>query len=371
MSQQHPPSAATAGEPVTTEPSSALPALADGLAHDLNNVLSAVLMMADLLGESCTGDRQRSVLAALEESARRGIALGRQLRWLAQSAEQEVTLFQPKYLLIDLQRIAGSLFSPAIAVSSQFPSDHLLLLKGDPLRVYRLLLQLCLDASRALPEAGGELHLTAWNEDLDEVASAQRPGSTAGPYVALEVASGAGEGSISATAEATAAACGGFTEAVPRVGGGRGFRVYLPAVSTEGRTEGSRSFAEESAEGNGDLVLIVDGDTAVREAMAAVLERRGYRVETGADGVEAIALFARDAPSIAAVVVAAGLADLDGPGVLRGFRRLRDGIPAVLTGGSDELATRAAASCPSAPVVLGKPFTGGALLAAVRQALGR
>jgi two-component system, cell cycle sensor histidine kinase and response regulator CckA len=355
-----------AADPAEYGHADAVSALSAGLAHDLNNVLSAVLMMVDLLGESCTRDRERNVLAALEESARRGIALGRQLRWLAGGAEEEVALFQPKYLLIDLQKIAHTLFPASITVASRFSPD-LLLLKGDPLKVYGLLLGLCLDARQALPEAGGELHLAAWNEELDEIASTLRPGSSAGPHVVLEVARSAGEGPIPATVVAAAAACGGFAEAVPRTGGGQAFRVYLPAVGMED----PKSLVAELREGDGELILVVEGDTAVREAMAGVLEGRGYRVETGADGVEAIALFARDAQAIAAVVVAADLAYLDGPGTLRAFRRLRDGVPAVLTGGDDELAAHAALACSCAPVVLGKPFTGTALLGAVRQALGR
>jgi two-component system, cell cycle sensor histidine kinase and response regulator CckA len=359
-------SAAVAPEPSPGEPYTVLPALADGLAHDLNNVLSAVLMMADLLGESCTRERERNVLAALEESARRGIALGRQLRWLAPGSEEEATLFQPKYLLLDLQKIAGTLFPSSVTVSSRLPAD-LHLLKGDPQQVYRLLLELCLDARQALPVVGGELSLTAANEDLDEVAAAQRPGSTAGPHVVMELVCSAGDGLIPGTVVAMAAACGGFAEALPRAGGGRVSRVYLPAVSTSELKPPDA----DPGEGNGELILVAEGDTAVREAMAAVLESRGYRVETGADGAEAMALFARDSLAIAAVVVAADLAYLDGPGALRAFRRLRDGVPAVLTGGAEDLAAHPAASCSCSPVVLDKPFTGVALLGAVRQALSR
>ncbi|HEV8579832.1 MAG TPA: response regulator [Thermoanaerobaculia bacterium] len=352
----------TAGEPPRSGSSEALPALAGGLAHDLNNVLSAVLMMVDLLGESCTREREKSVLAALEESARRGVALGRQLLWLARGREEEATVFQPKYLLCDLQRTARAIFPASIGISSQFPSD-LGMLQGDPLRLYRLLLDLCLDARDALTAAGGELSLGAWNDALDGVSAAQRSGAVAGPYVVLEVARSTGVGALPPSVAAAAAACGGFAEAVAPADGGQAFRVYLPAVHSPSVPQ---STAAAARQGQGELILVVDGDAAVREAVAGILESQGYRVETAADGVEAIALFARDAPAVAAVVLAADLAYLDGPGALRVLRRLREGVAAVLTG---EAAAPAAAAEGSAAVVLAKPFSGSALLAAVRQAL--
>lgn len=342
----------------------ALPALAGGLAHDLNNVLSAVLMMVDLLAESCATDRQRSVLTALDESARRGVALGRQLLRLARGEENEETLFQPKYLLLDILKSARAILPARVAMSSQLPPD-LLLVQGSPLRVYRILLDLCLDARAALAETGGELALTAWNENLDEISAALRPGSAPGPHVVLEVARSAGAATSDATAARAARACGGFAEAVRRPEWGLAWRIFLPAVPPEA----PQPAPDELRRGAGELILVVESDAAAREAMAATLERHGYRTETGADGAEAVALFARDPGAVAAVVAAADLLHLDGPGVLRAVRKLRGDIPAVLTVTADDLAAEEGSPCTA--VVLAKPFNGAALLAAVGRALVR
>src|SRR6185295_12276724 len=214
--------------PEPADKSEALAALSAGLAHDLNNVLSAVLMTVELLEGSCTRERERTVLAALDDTARRGVALVRQLRWIAQGGEDEETLFQPRHLLGDLQKAARSIFPASVAVASDIPAA-LFMLRGSPLRFYRLVLDLCLDAREGLA-AGGELRLAAWNTELDEIAAAQRPGLAPGPHMVLEVAPSAGEAALPAAAAAAVEACGGFAETAARANGGQALRVYLPAA---------------------------------------------------------------------------------------------------------------------------------------------
>jgi CheY-like chemotaxis protein len=217
----------------TDERARALAALAGVISHDLNNVLSAVLMAVDLLETICTREREREILSAVEESAKRGIALN--------------------------------------------------------LRLLRL--------------ARGEWPAT-------------------------------GEGA--------------------------------PPERTAERAEGVGT--EPAATESGGIILVVDGDRAVRAAAANVLEKHGYRTQTAADGAEAVALFAGAPQSVAAVVAAAALPYLDGRATLRALRRWRD-VPAVLTGAADEVEGLAAEEGWATPVALEKPFTAPALLDAVRRAV--
>lgn len=338
----------------------AFAALAGGLAHELNNLLAGMVMVVDLLAGSCTRQRDRDVLIAMEESARRGVDLVRQVLWLARGVEEETALFQPKYLLLDAQRMARALFPAAVSIASEFPPD-LWLLRGDPFAVYRILLDLCLEA-RCRLAAGGELVLAARNSEVDEIAASQHPGAAPGPYLVLEVATSAGGGSYPEAVSAGVQAGGGFSEVAARTGGGQAFRAYLPAVRRQ--AEAAESPVAETAAG--ELVLIVEGDTGVRLAMAGVLEKYGYSTLAAADGAEAVALFARSSP--AAAVLASDLRYLDGPGVLRALRRLSDGIPAVVTGSAAQLAAWPE-DAGAGRIALAKPFTVAGLLAALRQAL--
>jgi two-component system cell cycle sensor histidine kinase/response regulator CckA len=345
--------------------SEAFAALAGGLVHELNNLLSATVMLVDLLSASCKVERDRELLGSVDESARRGVALVRQLSWLASGSEEKGTLFQPRYLLLDVARMIQATSSPAISVASDFPQD-LLLLQGDPFQVYVAFLELC-HTARGQLSSGGTLSLSARNELLDEIGAAQRPGLAAGPHLVLEVTASCGGGEFSASAAAVFAACGAVAEVAAAAGGGQVFRLYLPAAGIPAEEEKKLNRAPEP--GGGELVLVVEGDAAVRQALAGVLEQHSYRTLAAADGAEAVALFAQSSATIALVLVGTGLRFLDGPAVVRAVRRLREDVLVVATGGADELAAWPQDPTLVTEAVLPKPFTVPDLLAAVHRVL--
>jgi hypothetical protein len=245
-------------------------------------------MSAQVFESSCQDEASRQVLASLDELARRLQHAGRQLHGLARGVAGEPTIFQPQYLLADLQKLARVAFPPSVTVITRYPPD-LWPLAGEPLLVFQLLLALCLEARDHLPD-GGTLILAARNEEIgasdpssdgSEIGKrrpTRAPGRTTarsappGRYVVLEAvaepsesfelaASGArfdakpggasggtrdrqrsAAGRQVATASRrrkaseagrAAAAAGGFTEPVSQGRAGRtarGRRAYLPAA---------------------------------------------------------------------------------------------------------------------------------------------
>jgi hypothetical protein len=145
-----------------------LAALAGGISHEMSNLAASVLMSAQLLEGCCNDEAARQVLASLDELARRLQHAGRQLHWLARGVAGEPTVFQPQYLLADLQKLARVAFPPSITVITRYPPD-LWPLAGEPLLVFQLLLALCLEARDHL-SAGGTLILAARNEVIGENA---------------------------------------------------------------------------------------------------------------------------------------------------------------------------------------------------------
>jgi hypothetical protein len=143
-----------------------LAALAGGISHEMSNLAASVLMSAQVFEGSCHDEASRQVLASLDELARRLQHAGRQLHWLARGVAGEPTVFQPQYLLADLQKLARVAFPPSITVITRYPPD-LWPLAGEPLLVFQLLLALCLEARDHLP-AGGTLVLAARNEEIGE-----------------------------------------------------------------------------------------------------------------------------------------------------------------------------------------------------------
>ncbi len=204
-----------------------LAALAGGITHELNNLAASATMSAQLLERYCSDAGSREVLASLDDLARRLQHAGRQLHWLARGVAGEPTVFQPQYLLADLQKLVRVAFPPSITVITRYPPD-LWPLAGEPLLVFQLLLSLCLEARDHLP-AGGTLALAARNEEIED----------RGRYVVLEAVAEPPDGASAASrrrhrkageAARAAAAAGGYTEPVRQGKAARGRRAYLPAA---------------------------------------------------------------------------------------------------------------------------------------------
>src|SRR5579864_641407 len=153
-----------------------LAALAGGISHELSNLAASVLMSTQVFEGSCQDDASRQVLASLDELARRIKHAGSQLHWLARGVAGEPTVFQPQYLLADVQKLARVAFPPSVTVITRYPPD-LWPLAGEPLLVFQLLLALCLEARDHLV-AGGTLILEARNEQIGESAESNESDRT-------------------------------------------------------------------------------------------------------------------------------------------------------------------------------------------------
>ena len=104
----------------------------------------------------------------------------------------------------------------------------------------------------------------------------------------------------------------------------------------------------------------------ISNALSVALQREGFGVDTAADGVEAIDRFEASRPSL--VLLDVMLPKVSGVDVCRELRR-RSSVPIIMVSAYDDR-VRAEALEQGAVAVLGKPFDGEALLAAVRSALG-
>jgi two-component system cell cycle sensor histidine kinase/response regulator CckA len=354
-------------------------ALAGGAMHEMSNLLATVLMSVEILRGDFRAASEREVLAALEQITRRGLGVTRQLQWLAGGVECAPTLFQPRFLIADLQVLVGATFPRSLVVTTSYTQD-LWLLQGDPLLLYQSLLDLLLDARNSLA-GNGEIELAARNERLDLGA-----GGGGVPHVAFEVSARLPPATVS---HAHGRNGGAATEAAgpetpppsaPSAGAGRigwealrvrdgarqpgfasrGFdsRFWLPAADVDAEADPAVR-AAEPRRGGGELVLVADEEAALCDMVAAVLEQFGYRALT----VRQAAAFDERLGEVAVVLAspeaaARALAMVGGPsGAERGARVvLMDGGPDPAGGG--------------AAVALRKPFTTTQLLASLAAVLG-
>jgi CheY-like chemotaxis protein len=152
-------------------------------------------------------------------------------------------------------------------------------------------------------------------------------------------------------------------------GKGTTFRVLFPA-STKTTLQPRPGAAPKTWRGSG-TIMVVDDEAPVRNVTKIILERQGFEVLTAADGHEAIKLFQKHGSGIACVLLDLTMPHMDGEETYRELRRISSDIPVIMTSGysEQEIAKHFTGKCP--PGFIEKPFEPTALMAKLRDALGK
>src|ERR1700752_315888 len=296
--------------------------LAGGIAHDLNNVLSPILMAIDMLQLKATDESSKKWLDVLRVNADRGGNMVRQVLSFARGVEGERVALQPKHLIKEIVKILRETLPKAIEINFHVPND-LWMISADATQVHQVLMNLCVNARDAMPE-GGSISIRAENVSVDENYARMHIEAKAGRFVVISVADTGpgmttdvqsrifepffttkemtkGTGLGLSTALTIVKSHGGFINVYSELHKGSQFVVYLPALATP-ETVDSAAARTDLPLGHGELILVVDDEESIREITRGTLETFGYRVLTASDGTEALALYADKKNEIAAVL---------------------------------------------------------------------
>ncbi|MBD2102765.1 PAS domain S-box protein [Leptolyngbya sp. FACHB-261] len=361
--------------------------LAGGIAHDLNNILTPILLSVQLLKRSVTNERAQQLLTTLENNGKRGANLVKQVLSFARGADGERTFLQIKHLISEIETVARETFPRSITIKSQLAPD-LWMLSGDATQLHQVLMNLCVNARDAMPN-GGTLSMTAANLLLTRQDLRRHLGAQVGPYVVLTVSDtgtgmrpevvdrifepffttkevGKGTGLGLSTVMGIIRSHGGFVEVDSKVGRGTQFQVYLPAIE---QAVAQPVEEVELPPGNGELILVVDDEAPVREITQAFLELYNYRVLLAQDGIEAVALYVQHQAEIGAVLLDMMMPVMDGTTTARTLQKLNPKVKILATSGlaANEKVTEASAMGIAA--FLAKPYSTQELLRALRGVL--
>ncbi len=330
--------------------------LAAGVAHDLNNILSPILLVAPLLrGDLKEGEEKETLLSLVQASAERGANLVKQMLTFARGADGECVLLQPSHLIEEVGKIAQQTFPKSITIRTDYPKD-LWMVEGDPTQLQQVLLNLLVNARDAMPE-GGTLSLTSENFQVDEHYASMTTNARPGPHVLLQVTDegrgiprdvlekifdpffttkevGQGTGLGLSTVLGIVRNYGGFVN-VTSEAGQTSFRVFLPA-SNAATTAAIVPDKMLVPNGHGEKILIVDDEPCIRTAAQRVVEAWGYQVLLAEDGVEALALYAKQPDEIALVLTDLVMPLMDGLMLIRAVRKLNPAQKIILSTGRDE-----------------------------------
>ena len=325
--------------------------LASGVAHDLNNILTPILLSVPLLYEDLSPEQREVILGTIEISAQRGTDIVKQVLTFARGVEGERMPLPPLPLLQDIIRISRDTFPKNLEIVQSHAAKVWNVI-GDSTQLHQILLNLCLNARDAMPE-GGVMKLHAENVQVDEQYAAAFMDAKPGPYVLLRVSdtgggirpevlnrifdpffttksASQGTGLGLSTVLGIVKSHGGFLNVRSTLGQGTSFEVFLPA-SLDAVSATPAEDLTPPRRGKGEMVLVVDDEESIRVITQATLQQHGYRVITAEDGPAAIALFADRRNDIDLVLTDLVMPYLDGIALARAVRKIKPDTKILVT----------------------------------------
>ena len=366
--------------------------LAGGLAHDVNNFVTAITSQCELVQlDAPPGSPLERRMEIVIGTAQKISALVRRL--LAFSRRQPV---QPQVVRLSvvvegLEPMLRGLIGEDIQLSTVLDPETWPV-KIDPSQVEQIVLNLVVNAREASPRGGRILVETA-NVSLDR----RLEGPTViapGDYVLLAVSdtgsgippelkdrifepffttkAGTGNGLGLATTYGIVKQAGGHISVYSEVGRGTAFKIYLPRThDPEPRPQAAADQRAESGPGGGrERILLVEDNGELREATGGILRAYGYRVTSVESGEAALDAIDRGV-EIDLVVSDVVMPGLSGKDVLDRIRERRADLPVLfISGYTDNVIFRHGLLAGELDF-LEKPFAAARLTAKVREMLDR
>jgi two-component system cell cycle sensor histidine kinase/response regulator CckA len=336
-------------------------------------------------------EESQNWLAALRENAERGANLIKQLLSFARGTEGDKLTLQPRHLVKEVIRILRDTLPKSISIRFFIP-DNLWTISADPTQIHQVLMNLCVNARDAMP-SGGTLTLKAENAAIDRNYVATHREARTGKFVLITIADtgigiapenldkifdpffttkeiGKGTGLGLSTVAGIVKSHQGFVSVYSEPERGTRFDVYLPAIETR-ETQAAETVEVEPPKGDGELVLVVDDEEAIRKITQMTLEKFNYSVLTAANGAEALALYETRKNDIAVVVTDMMMPVMDGAALIPKILEINPQISIVSTSGLLEINGANQTQNPAIKAFLPKPFAAEKLLETLARVLDK
>lgn len=361
--------------------------LASGIAHDLNNALVPVLMIAELLQEKNPDPQSEILLGELKNSAKRGANLVKQVLSFAQGLEGERTSLQVRHLLLEIKQIAERTFPKSVEIYTDIPST-LWAVHADATQLNQVLMNLIVNARDAMPD-GGTLSICAENLFINEHYAKMSADASAGHYVAITISDtgvgmapeilerifepffttkevGKGTGLGLSTVVGILKSHGGFVKVYSEIGQGSRFKVYLPSLKG---SETQLTERQEILTGHGELILVVDDEATIREITKMTLLAHNHKVLVASDGIEAISVFTQHKHEIALVLMDMMMPSMNGLSAIQILQKINSQIKIIAVSGLSSSEKIASTMDCGVKTFLSKPYTTQELIKTINSVL--
>jgi signal transduction histidine kinase/ActR/RegA family two-component response regulator len=365
--------------------------LAGGVAHDFNNLLMIIRSYADMMAEQLDPeDKHRKNIDQVLKAADRAAALTRQLLAFSRRQVLSPRIIDLNSVVEDSVQMVTRLIGENIELSVSL-GKPLWAVKADPGQIVQVLMNLCVNARDAMPN-GGELAIRTENVSIDVEAARKRLGLVPGKYASLVVSdtgtgmtkevqarlfepffttkeSGRGTGLGLSTVYGIVKQSGGYIWFDSELGRGSSFTLHLPPVDAPLTTTITPVIKE--AEGQGEIILLVEDEEGLRESISTFLDLHGYKVLEASDGAQALHVASQHASSIQVLITDIILPKLSGVELAREVARTSPQSVTLYMSGYSDRELKDYDPTTSTAEFLQKPFALQTLLQKLREMIAK
>ncbi|MBI3579692.1 MAG: response regulator [Ignavibacteriales bacterium] len=366
--------------------------LVGGIAHNFNNILGIILGYVSMLRrEKENGVRFTEGVEAIQKAVERGAALVRQLLTFARKTDVQLAIVDVNDIIRELARMVMETFPKTIAISLNLTPD-LPLVKIDQNQLHQALLNLCVNSRDAMM---GEGALSISTSLVEPVQLRERFEGVFGEhYIAIEVVDtgigmdeatrnhifepffttkdiGKGTGLGLSVVYGIVKSQNGFIDLQSVQGKGTKFIIYLPVAFGSSAHHLRNDAIPSGDHGGTETVLIVEDEPSLLDLLRSLLTKKGYKVLTAKNGIEAVNSYRRHHNKIQLVLMDIGLPRLDGWESLKRMKEINPEVLVVLASGYLTPDIEESAKNQGAEVFISKPYMPEKVLLTVREVLDR
>ena len=369
--------------------------LAGGVAHDFNNILTAIMGHCDLmLMRHTPGDSDYDDINQIKSNSNRAAGLTRQLLAFSRQQTLRPQILQLPDVVSEVSHLLKRLLGETVQLVTKHGRD-LGPVRADPGQLEQVIVNLSVNARDAMAsKGGGTLTIQTYPVRADQVADLGSDILPIADYAALSISDtgsgiapsvlgkvfepffttkevGKGTGLGLSTVYGIVKQSGGFIFADSKVGEGTRFVIYLPvhqAVEEERSRKPIKAKDRDNELWGTGTILLVEDEAMVRTVAERALTRHGYKILTANNGEEALERLAAEGDDVALLISDVVMPLMDGPTMVREARKSYPNVPILFMSGYAEEQLRKSIDIANV-AFLPKPFSVQELAEAVRRAL--
>jgi len=365
--------------------------IAGGVAHDFNNILGIIIGNTELaLMDVPEWNPAHSNLEEIKTASLRASNIIRQLLSFSRKDDQKLQPMEIAVIIKDALKFLRSTIPTTINIEQHIhAADETIL--ADPTQINQIMMNLCINASHAMEQTGGNLIITVETVTLNDNSAKGYPDLKSGSHVKIMVADtgpgidpkiidrifepyfttkevGKGSGMGLSVVHGIVKNHGGTISVDSNPGKGTVFTICFPLLKEKAAIE--EETIQEIPRGK-ETILFVDDEISIVEMMKKMFEHLGYTVETDITPQDALDRFALNPDHFDLVITDMTMPQMTGVHLSKKIMAIRPDIPIIICTGHSSLVDEVQAKVLGLAAYVMKPINMRETAKTIRKVLDR